>query len=379
MSSLKKALVPVALLLWLAGCTSRPVSVVPSPTHTMVVVETPTPDTWSGLAVVPPAQMAVLTASTPAPVQRVFVSVGQTVKRGAVLITLSNPQAQAAFRQARANVAAAKAELKAAEGQARIGLTGLRRQVVAARQQVQDAQHAVRVAQQGVITITATSPPGMAEFEPAPTPSSTPMAYPSPLTTPSPQVTPLAPLPTASPTPVVTAPRSNVQVTRAPANPEALERARERLAVATRRLHDLDTQLTQAQNTVHDSLLPHQQRVQMAIANLAAAQAAARSNELRSPIDGQVLALNAWPGQAASTSPQRPLAQIVDLRAIKLQLSNVPLQVGSTGTVTFAELPGISLPARVDRVETGTGTILIGFDNTSGKVKPGMHGTFTLP
>lgn len=119
------------------------------------------------------------------------------------------------------------------------------------------------------------------------------------------------------------------------------------------------------------------------------ARAGERIGELRSPIAGTVMALNAQPGQAVGTDRKTPVATVVDLRAIQIQATADPdhatyIKQGTPILLSFKELPGKEFSGKVSNVTTrvesrAAGLIknqqlvaIIDFKNKDADARPGM-------
>jgi len=133
------------------------------------------------------------------------------------------------------------------------------------------------------------------------------------------------------------------------------------------------------------ALIPFQQQLDAAREAFRQAQAGEKMTQVRAPISGTVLALNARPGQVVKTDGKTPLATIVDLDELEVQ-SPLPAEYASTlkprmdGTLLVAEVPNEQFGARVHSIVTAPGKpgkqpgflAILHVKNKDGLVKPGM-------
>lgn len=111
----------------------------------------------TGQVVAPPSARAEIRAPYRAPVERVLASVGQRVGAGDVLVELSHPTAQAAYKQARRELEAARIEYQAAYRQHSVAVAAAEKALAAARageQQAREREAAQETApEEGTIAI----------------------------------------------------------------------------------------------------------------------------------------------------------------------------------------------------------------------------------
>ena len=152
---------------------------------------------------------------------------------------------------------------------------------------------------------------------------------------------------------------------------------------------DAQAALQQAIANRDSQLAAYKQRLDAARDANREARAGERIGDLRAPISGTVLALNAQPGQTVGNDKKNPVATIVNLRAIQVQASAPSDQAGYLKSgmpviLAFKEIPGKQYTGHVTNVTTrveekAAGLIknqqvvaVIDFPNRDGDVKPGM-------
>lgn len=281
----------------------------------------------NGDIVVPPSARADILPPFRATVDKVDKTVGAAVTKGDILIQLSLPSAEAWHEQT-----------KAALKQAEIDYANAKRQnnapVVAAQRQVDAARAAANAAQQN--SSTTYQPDGTVTTTTSPSTPSTPATGSTPTT------------PLASSSDIVTA-RAALQ---------------------------------QAQADMTASLLPDKQRLEEARANNQQARAGEKQGNVRSPLTGTVITLNAQPGKEVGVDARQPVSTVVDLSAIQVQSSMDANQVSFVKpkmgvALTFDELPGKAFDGTVGQITTNPSTkryvAVIQFKNRDAAVKPGMH------
>jgi RND family efflux transporter MFP subunit len=312
------ALLAIAILgAWIYADTRPETATV---AHRDIIVSLP----MEGEVVAPPTARAEVMSPYPAPVGRVYVSVGQRVKAGDVLVELANPTAQAAYEQARNELKAAEAAYESARKRYSAAVIAAQQRLAAARAAEEQARKAVGVSVQA-------EPPGVAV---------------------------------------------------------TLQEPAARLAEATQARIEAEQALLQAQAQLAEALAPYQQRLQAAQETFREAQAGRKMAMIRSPIDGTVLALNARPGEEIGKDRKTPVAEIVDLDKLQVHAmlgsdEADSIKPGTPVTLTFSELPGQTFEGHVARITTEPGgplggqryVAIIEFQNTQGLVKPGMRAT----
>lgn len=151
----------VALLMALSGCAWR-ADTTPDDADQSRGVEAPTTAevvrrdftvsmATAGRVLVPADSYAALTAPFRAPVQQIFVAVGQSVDEGDALVQLDYPSAEAYYREASQRLRQARADLREAEAR-------LEDYPAAARQQLATARAAVSSARQSYHRLAALMP-----------------------------------------------------------------------------------------------------------------------------------------------------------------------------------------------------------------------------
>jgi HlyD family secretion protein len=315
------ALLAIAILgVWLYTETRPEMATV---TRRDIIVTLP----LEGTVVAPPTARADVMAPYRAPVARVYVSVGQRVRAGEVLLELSNPSAQAAYEQARQELKAAEAAYESARRRYSAAVLTAEKRLEAARAAEKQAREAAAVSVQA-------EPPG-------------------------------------------------VGVT--------VQEPAARLAEATQARIAAEQALLQAQAEMAEALAPYKQRLQAAQEAFREAQAGRKMAMIRSPIDGTVLALNARPGVEIGEDRETPVATIVDLNKLQVHAPLDPdeansIRPGTPVTLTFQELPGQQFEGTVTRITTEPPrplggqryVAIIEFQNTQGLVKPDMKATVSV-
>ena len=274
-----------------------------------------------GEVAAPAAARADITAPYEAPVEKIYVTVGQAVQRGDSLLLFSAPQNKANYQQARVRLLQAERSLAQAKQRHNRDLQAAQQRLAAAREAEREARTAASSAVDG------------AESQPA-----------------GPGVGP---------------------------------------AIARRK--SAEQAVLEARNRMNDGLAPYQQAVDSARDQFAAAQAGAKAAQVKSPITGTVLAVNARMGQTPETENKTPLVTVVNLDALHVaaELDNEDLEIltaGDAATVTIEELPDMRFTGRLAQLRTGMDasgkqgepTAIIGFTNTNGQAKPGMDADVSI-
>lgn len=285
-----------------------------------------------GDIVAPPGERADVMPPFEAPVEKVFATIGQNVKRGEVLVELDAPSTEAVLEQARARVKAAETSYANAKTQYSTDVKAAETQLDAARAAERSARKAA-AAPAPAAPVTGAEP-GVTETVPA-----------APVT-------------------------SSVDLEQATQSRIAAEQA-----------------VASAKAQRDTALIPFQQQLDAAREAFRQAQAGEKMTQVRAPISGTVLALNARPGETVRTDGKTPVATIVDLDELELQ-TPLPAEYASTvkqgmdGTLFVAEVPNEQFGARVHSIVTAPGKpgkrpgflAILHVKNKDGLVKPGMKG-----
>jgi multidrug efflux pump subunit AcrA (membrane-fusion protein) len=256
-----------------------------------------------------------------APVAKVYASVGDRVSKGDVLVELSYPSAQVAYEQARQELQAARQALQTARQQSDDALTDARRRLDQARATERQARQAA----------SATAP-----------------------------VFPAAEPPAAPVTPAIS------------------------LSEATQVRIAAEQAVLQAEADLDATLTPYQQRVEAAEAAFQSAQSGRKMAQVKSPIYGTVLALNARPGEEIGADPKVPVAVVVNLGELQV---HAPADADETAvrpdvpvTFTLDPIQGRQFEGEVERLTSQPARPLQGdrhlaiieFENKDGLAKPEM-------
>jgi multidrug efflux pump subunit AcrA (membrane-fusion protein) len=146
-----------------------------------------------------------------------------------------------------------------------------------------------------------------------------------------------------------------------------------------------------AQARMSEGLVPYQQAVAASQEQLRAAQAGAKSAQVKSPIAGTVLAIIVSVGMAPDPKDKRPLVTVVDLEALKVAAGVAEdrlslLKPKNAALVTVKEVPNVEFPGSLDEIYSEKAgflqgqkyTALVDFKNTRGQAKPGMDATVSI-
>jgi RND family efflux transporter MFP subunit len=280
-----------------------------------------------GTVVAPPTAQATLYSPYRTTVKQVRASVNDRVDKGDVLLELTMPSAEVALQQAKDAVRSAELDEAAARRTASSGID-------AARARVRAAETALRAVE--------AAPPAA---DPAEADSSSP-----------------AP---------------------SPGRPPAESSDRE---AAVSELEAAQAALAQAEAELQLAVAPARDRLEAARANLREAQAGRAEGFVRAPIAGTVVLLNATEGQEVGEDAKQPLAQIVNLRQLRVHALLTPEQQpnardGTPVKLKFAELPNQLLDGEVERVTSVSDdsgrvtryTAVVDFDNRERLVRPGWE------
>jgi HlyD family secretion protein len=294
----------------------------------------------NGKVVAPPPARADIGAPYRAPVARVFSSVGDRVSPGDVLVELSHPTAQAAYDQTRQALRAAETAYERARRQ-------YSPSVQEARQRLETARAAERQARQRA---AAAPPAGTAE------PRETGATH---------------------------AADTGTQVA---GSTVTIREATGALAQAIEARIAAEQNLLQAEAEMEAALTPYRQQLEAARAAFREAQSGRKVAQVRSPIAGTVLALNARPGEEIGADPDTPVATVVDLGELQVHAPMSAEEAESVRrdapvTLTVEKLPGREFEGKVARLTTAPPRPLRGerqvaiieFRNEQGLVKPDME------
>jgi HlyD family secretion protein len=280
----------------------------------------------NGKVVVPPPAHADVFAPYRAPVAKVYSSVGDHVRDGAVLAELSYPSAQVAYEQARASVKAAETALAGAEKEYSATLNS-------AQKNLDEARAAERTAR-----VDTTAGASNTETEPAVT-------------------------------------------VREPAAD---------LAQATATRKEAEEMVTQARAELAANLAPFQQQLEVARTALKEAQSGRKVAMIRAPITGTVMALNVQPGKETgdNRTPVATIVDLsaLQVHAQAKPEQATALRRGMPATLTIKELPGQSFTGKLQSITTKAGgplqgeryVTILAFKNDQGQVKPDMSAAVSV-
>lgn len=276
-----------------------------------------------GSVVAQPSARADVYSPYAAPVQKIYVTVGKTVRRGDALLDFSPPPTQAYYEQTRASLMEAQKALDQAR-------TQFGQAVTIAQKQLDKSRSTERKAR---AKGSAGSSAGDGSSAP-----------------------------TSADTSAQTADRQ--------ADEQAVIDAKARM---------------------QEGLAPYRQAVASAQEQFAASRAGRKSAELKSPIAGTVLALNASVGITPDPKDKKPLVTVVDLNALKVAAGVEEDQLRSLkpkdpATVTVTEVPSVKFSGVLDEIYSEKAGFLmgkkfmalVGFSNTKGQAKPGMDASVSI-
>lgn len=141
--------------------------------------------------------------------------------------------------------------------------------------------------------------------------------------------------------------------------------------------------VAQAEAQYKADLSTYQSQLQSARSSRRAAKSDAKQTEVKAPISGTVVALHAAPGQVVGEDVNEVLAEIVDLKELKVRVGLNKEQFGrleekTPVVIRFADIPDKSFDGWVVSLRTlpqAVGGVdheaLIGFHNDDGLIKPG--------
>jgi RND family efflux transporter MFP subunit len=281
-----------------------------------------------GEVIAPPGERADVRSPYKATVDEIYTTVGENESRGDVIVKLSIPSADAIYQQARQNVKDAETTYANAKREYDAAVAAAQRQVDAARAAERAAVQPPPV---------ATTPNGSAAVPP-----------------------PAVPPPAVDPT----------------------------AAAQTRAAAEQALQFAIAQRDA--ALAPQKQQLEAAREYFQQAQSGAKLAQVKTPISGTVLALNAKPGDVVGED-KTPVFTIVDLDALEIQPELNARQggfvkAGMPVKLTVKEVPGEQFDGEVKSVTTQPAeglkgaryVAIIAIENKGGKVKPGMKGTVAI-
>jgi multidrug efflux pump subunit AcrA (membrane-fusion protein) len=140
----------------------------------------------------------------------------------------------------------------------------------------------------------------------------------------------------------------------------------------------------QAETELESALTPYRQRLEAAEAAFEAAQSGRKVAQIKSPIYGTVLALNARPGAEIGADEKTPVAVVVNLGDLQVHAPVDPAETairsGVPVRLTFGSIPGRQFAGEIDRIVSqppkplqGEGHLaIIDFKNDEGLAKPDM-------
>jgi len=156
------------------------------------------------------------------------------------------------------------------------------------------------------------------------------------------------------------------------------------LETAVQNRKDAEEMLRSATADMNMALLPDKQAVDSAYQFLNEAKRGAKMTEVRAPISGTVVSMDATVGNDVGTTPNAPVVTIIDMGAIQIR-ATIPaekkdeVQKGAKVVFTSTDpgvgpLEGIVSSLRVAPLKSGEKTsvyvAMISFDNTKGLIKP---------
>jgi HlyD family secretion protein len=146
-----------------------------------------------------------------------------------------------------------------------------------------------------------------------------------------------------------------------------------------------------AQARRSEGLVAYEQAAALAQEQFKAAQAGSKSAQVKSPIAGTVISLNASVGTAPNPQDKKPLITVVDLEALKVAAGVAEdhlslLSPKKPVLVTVKEVPNVDFSGSLDEIYSEKAGFLRGqkyvalvdFKNTKGQVKPGMEATVSI-
>jgi len=281
-----------------------------------------------GNLVVPPPAQASVSEPFKSPVERVYKSVGDYVKRGEPIVELGIPSDEVYREQASINLKQAQADLQAAKSVWNPRIASAKQELAAAENLVKQAR---KVAQAERTTTTTVDPE----------------------------------------TGTVVEASETTTVTTGPDLETAIEQRRQ-----------AEQTLAQLRAEMRQELLPYESRIAEARTAQRQARAADNAGLVKAPIAGVVTTLNAQPGNEVDGNQNTPVATVVNLDALQIHAPMAPnyashVKEGMNVIATFDEVPGKEFKGRVKQITTRSNNreyvAIITFTNTGYDVKPGYH------
>ncbi len=146
-----------------------------------------------------------------------------------------------------------------------------------------------------------------------------------------------------------------------------------------------------AQARLAEGLVAYEQAVATAQEQFDAAQAGGKAAQVKSPITGTVLAVNASEGTAPNPQDKKPLVTVVNLESLKVAAGVAEnrlslLKPKNLALVTLKEVPNVEFPGSLDEIYSEKAGFLRGqkyvalvdFKNLKGQAKPGMDATVSI-
>lgn len=282
-------------------------------------------ESLAGRVIAPPSDIAFISSHWSAPVSRVLTAVGQTVRKGDVVVELSHPTPAANYQASQQELSLARSAFRQAQAVYATEIHQAQTRLADARAERAYAAQRIEI------------PTGMGEEG-------------------------------------TTAQGTNLALQQAQEN---IAQAAAELAAATRRSNEY--------------LVPYRQRLAAATQSFAEARGGGKVSLIRAPLTGQVLELNAQPGQAINEVPDGLVATIADLDALKIHARLGDAQwrrvnPGMPVAIALSDLPEETFSGEVLQVTVETGgqvtnrereiqrIAVIGFVNRQGLARPEMSG-----
>lgn len=274
--------------------------------------------------IVPPPAQASVSEPFKSPVERVYKSVGEYVKRGEPIVELGIPSDEVYREQAAINLKQAQSEYASAK-------SVWNPRIEAAKQALAEAESAVKQAKK--------------------------VAQSSHTTT--------------------TDPETGTVVEASESSTSSVD-----MQAAVEQRRQAEQALAQVRAEMQQELAPFDSRIAEARAAQRQARATDNAGLVKAPISGVVTTLNAQPGQEVDGNQSTPVATIVNLDALQIHASMPPnyashVKEGMNVIATFDEVPGKEFKGRVKQLTTRNSNqeyiAIITFTNKGYDVKPGYH------